>query len=58
MNPRSAIPAHPGAVVVGGGIAGLVSAWELARAGVRPLLVEARGYLGGLIYVHKSNKAQ
>ena len=39
----------PGAVVVGGGIAGLVSAWELARAGVRPLLVEARGYLGGLI---------
>lgn len=49
MNPRSAIPTHPGAVVVGGGIAGLVSAWELARAGVRPLLVEARGYLGGLI---------
>jgi len=36
MNPRSAIPTHPGAVVVGGGIAGLVSAWELARAGARP----------------------
>ena len=49
MNPRSAIPTRPGAVVVGGGIAGLVSAWELARAGVRPLLIEARGYLGGLI---------
>ena len=49
MNPRSAIPTRPGAVVVGGGIAGLVSAWELARAGVCPLLVEARGYLGGLI---------
>ena len=49
MNPLEAIPTHPGAVVVGGGIAGLVSAWELARAGVRPLLVEARGYLGGLI---------
>lgn len=49
MNPRSAIPTRPGAVVVGGGIAGLVSAWELARAGVHPLLVEARGYLGGLI---------
>ena len=49
MNPRSAIPTHPGAVVVGGGIAGLVSAWELACAGVRPLLVEARGYVGGLI---------
>ena len=49
MNPLAAIPSHPGAVVVGGGIAGLVSAWELARAGVRPLLIEARGYLGGLI---------
>ena len=49
MTPRSAIPTRPGAVVVGGGIAGLVSAWELACAGVRPLLVEARGYLGGLI---------
>ena len=36
MNPRSAIPAHPGAVVVGGGIAGLVSAWELARAACDP----------------------
>ena len=49
MSAPDAIPTHPGAVVVGGGIAGLVSAWELARAGVRPLLVEARGYLGGLI---------
>ena len=49
MNPLEAIPTHPGAVVVGGGIAGLVSAWELARADVRPLLIEARGYLGGLI---------
>ena len=49
MSPRSATPTHPGAVVVGGGIAGLVAAWELARAGTRPLLVEARGYLGGLI---------
>ena len=49
MSAPDAIPPHPGAVVVGGGIAGLVSAWELARAGVRPLLIEARGYLGGLI---------
>ena len=49
MSAPDAIPTHPGAVVVGGGIAGLVSAWELARAGVRPLLIEARGYLGGLI---------
>ena len=49
MSTPDAIPTRPGAVVVGGGIAGLVSAWELARAGVRPLLIEARGYLGGLI---------
>lgn len=49
MSAPDAIPTHPGAVVVGGGIAGLVSAWELACAGVRPLLIEARGYLGGLI---------
>lgn len=37
------------ALVVGGGIAGLAAAWELTRAGLRPLLVEARGYTGGLI---------
>ncbi|WP_279221959.1 protoporphyrinogen/coproporphyrinogen oxidase [Actinomyces wuliandei] len=37
------------AVVVGGGMAGLSAAWELARAGLRPLLVEARGYTGGLV---------
>ena len=49
MSAPDAIPTHPGAVVVGGGIAGLVAAWELARAGTRPLLIEARGYLGGLI---------
>ena len=42
MSPRSATPTHPGAVVVGGGIAGLVAAWELARAGTRPLLIESR----------------
>ena len=36
MNPLEAIPTHPGAVVVGGGIAGLVSAWELARAACVP----------------------
>lgn len=37
------------AVVVGGGIAGLSAAWELARTGLRPLVVEARGYIGGLV---------
>lgn len=37
------------AVIVGGGIAGLAAAWELVQAGLRPLLVEARGYTGGLV---------
>ncbi|CAM3102081.1 NAD(P)/FAD-dependent oxidoreductase [Actinomyces slackii] len=34
---------------MGGGIAGLSAAWELARAGLAPLLIEARGYTGGLV---------
>ena len=37
------------ALVVGGGIAGLTAAWDLVRAGLRPLLIEARGYTGGLV---------
>ncbi|MBM6979999.1 MAG: FAD-dependent oxidoreductase [Actinomyces succiniciruminis] len=37
------------ALVVGGGIGGLAAAWELTRAGLRPLLIEARGYTGGLV---------
>lgn len=45
----AAPPAVWDAVVVGGGIAGLAAAWELTRAGLRPLLVEARGYTGGLV---------
>ena len=40
---------HRDALVVGGGIAGLTAAWELTRAGLRPLVVEARGYTGGLV---------
>ena len=40
---------HWDALVVGGGIAGLTAAWELTRASLRPLLVEARGYIGGLV---------
>ena len=37
------------AIVVGGGIAGLTAAYELTLAGLKPLLLEARGYVGGLI---------
>lgn len=39
-------------VVVGGGIAGLVTAWELARVGRAPLLLEAGATVGGCIAPH------
>ena len=37
------------AVVIGGGMAGLVAAWQLTQEGLRPVLVESRGYTGGLV---------
>lgn len=37
------------AVVIGGGIAGMLSAWELARAGHHTTLVEAEDGLGGCV---------
>ena len=37
------------AIIIGGGIAGLAAAWEFTRAGLRPVILEARGYLGGQI---------
>ncbi|SPT54308.1 Protoporphyrinogen oxidase [Actinomyces bovis] len=45
----TAAPERHDAVVVGGGIAGLAAAWELVQQGLKPLLVEARGYTGGLV---------
>ena len=39
-------------IVVGGGIAGLVTAWELAKAGRRPHLLESAPVLGGCIARH------
>ena len=39
----------PRVAVVGGGIAGLTAAWELARAGVQVILFEAADRLGGVI---------
>lgn len=38
------------AIVVGGGIGGLQAAHTLAKAGLAPLLIEARGTTGGLVF--------
>ena len=37
------------ALVIGGGIAGLCAAYSLVKAGLKPVLVEQRGSVGGLI---------
>ncbi len=41
------IPIHPAALVIGGGIAGLVAARDLAQRGMTVTLVENRPFLGG-----------
>ncbi|MCX6500269.1 MAG: protoporphyrinogen oxidase [Arthrobacter sp.] len=48
--PAPALP--PTAVVVGGGISGLLAARELARAGVRTTVLEAAGEWGGCVGSH------
>ena len=46
---------HPAeqVVVIGGGIAGLVVSWELARRGHRPVLLEAGDAVGGVLSAHR-----
>ncbi|AXE37890.1 protoporphyrinogen/coproporphyrinogen oxidase [Acidipropionibacterium virtanenii] len=41
------------AVVIGGGMAGLVAAWQFTREGLTPVLLESRGYTGGLVAASK-----
>ena len=40
-------------VVVGGGVAGLVTAWELARGGLEVTLLESSDQLGGAVARHR-----
>jgi monoamine oxidase len=51
---RDGLPARSGTakrvLIIGGGMAGLVAAYELRRAGHDPLVLEAQGRVGGRVY--------
>lgn len=52
LPPRKGVPKK--VVVVGAGMAGLVAAYELLRAGQDPLILEAQQRVGGRIYTMRS----
>ena len=49
MRSRGAAPQSPTAVVVGGGVSGLVAARELAMAGIAVTVLEASESWGGCV---------
>lgn len=52
MNPGEPGPTPARVVVIGGGVGGLVCAWELARAGLGPMLLETEDEVGGAVRAH------
>ncbi|EXF25959.1 protoporphyrinogen oxidase [Nesterenkonia sp. AN1] len=52
-SPTGSPAGPPHVAVVGGGIAGLIAAWDLARAGATVALYEAGDRLGGAIGAHE-----
>jgi len=56
--PREGLQARPGGrkrvLIIGGGIAGLVAAYELKRQGHDPLVLEAQSRVGGRVYTLRS----
>jgi len=53
-NPQRAIPMRTDCAVVGAGVAGLVAARELRRAGYSTTVVEARNRIGGRVWTHEA----
>ncbi|MGE3801605.1 MAG: hydroxysqualene dehydroxylase HpnE [Candidatus Kapaibacterium sp.] len=47
-------------IILGGGVAGIAAAMELADAGCKPILIESRPYLGGRVrsFVHRETKEE
>lgn len=46
-----------GVIIIGAGIAGLAAADELIKAGIKPLVIEARDRIGGRIYTLRDDKS-
>ena len=47
-------------IILGGGVAGIAAAMELADAGCKPILIESRPYLGGRVrsFVHRETNEE